>query len=164
MIEVLKQMVEALQTYGDKHRETYLLAGAWDEEITKGDAAIQAGRQAIKDLEGQEPVAHSVISGALFDFMGWLTSRKERIVLSSADNASPAVEVITEFARMRNLSLDDANVQDWHTHPPQRTWQGLTNDELTDLFYNTNLGQASAVAQAIALLKQKNGYAEEKNT
>lgn len=45
----------------------------------------------------------------------------------------------------------------------QRTWVGLTNDELTDLFYNTNLGQASAVAQAIALLKQKNGYAEEKN-
>jgi hypothetical protein len=40
--------------------------------------------------------------------------------------------------------------------PPQRTWVGLTNDELTDLFYNTNLGQASAVAQAIALLKEKN--------
>ena len=73
--------------------------------------------------ESQEPVAHSVISGALFDFMGWLTSRKERIVLSSADNASPAVEAITEFARMRNLSLDDAKVQDWHTHPPQRTEQ-----------------------------------------
>jgi pyruvate/2-oxoglutarate dehydrogenase complex dihydrolipoamide dehydrogenase (E3) component len=43
-----------------------------------------------------------------------------------------------------------------YTHPPQRTWVGLTNDELTDLFYNTNLGRASAVAQAIALLKEKN--------
>ena len=39
---------------------------------------------------------------------------------------------------------------------PQRTWVGLTNDELTDLFYNTNLGQQSAVAQAIALLEEKN--------
>ena len=38
----------------------------------------------------------------------------------------------------------------------QKEWVGLTNDELTDLFYNTNLGQQSAVAQAIALLKQKN--------
>ena len=38
----------------------------------------------------------------------------------------------------------------------QRTWVGLTNDELTDLFYNTNLGQQSAVAQAIALLKERN--------
>ena len=40
--------------------------------------------------------------------------------------------------------------------PPQRTWVELTNEELTDLFYNTNLGQQSAVAQAIALLKEKN--------
>ena len=39
---------------------------------------------------------------------------------------------------------------------PERKWVGLTNDELTDLFYNKNLGQESAVGQAIALLKQKN--------
>jgi hypothetical protein len=41
-------------------------------------------------------------------------------------------------------------------HPPQRTWVGLTNEELTDLFYNTNLGQQSAVSQAVALLKERN--------
>jgi len=46
---------------------------------------------------------------------------------------------------------------DIHTcTPPHHTWVGLTNEELTDLFYNTNLGQQSAVAQAIALLKEKN--------
>jgi hypothetical protein len=54
---------------------------------------------------------------------------------------------------------------DIHTcTPPQRSessgkpsaWVNLTNDELTDLFYNTNLGQQSAVAQAIALLEKKN--------
>jgi hypothetical protein len=77
-----------------------------------------------------EPVAHSVIAGALFDFMGWLTSRKERLVLSSADEASPAVDAIRDFAKMRGLSLDDAKVHDWHTHPPQRTWVGLTKDEV----------------------------------
>lgn len=55
----------------------------------------------------------SVIAGALFDFMGWLTSRKERLVLSSADEASPAVDAIRDFAKMRGLSLDDAKVQDW---------------------------------------------------
>tara|TARA_R110000868_G_scaffold284131_1_gene544610 strand:+ start:1522 stop:2073 length:552 start_codon:yes stop_codon:yes gene_type:complete len=76
----------------------------------------------------QEPVAHSVVAGALFDFMGWLTSRRERIVLSSADNASPAVEAITEFAKMRGLSLDDAKVQDWNTAPPQR--KPLTDEEM----------------------------------
>jgi len=40
--------------------------------------------------------------------------------------------------------------------PAQRTWVGLTNDELTDLFYNINLGQMSAVGQAIELLKERN--------
>jgi len=88
------------------------------EYLAMYDKAISAVRKALAQPE-QEPVAHSVIAGVLFDFMGWLTSRKERIVLSSADNASPAVEAITEFAKMRNLSLDDAKVQDWHTHPPQ---------------------------------------------
>ena len=44
-----------------------------------------------------------------------------------------------------------------YKHPqPERTWVGLTNDELTDLFYNTNLGQMSAVGQAIELLKERN--------
>ena len=62
---------------------------------------------------GMSSVEHAVIAGALFDFMGWLTSRKERIVLSSSDNASPAVEAITEFAKMRGLSLADARVNDW---------------------------------------------------
>jgi hypothetical protein len=37
-----------------------------------------------------------------------------------------------------------------------RPWVDLTNDELTDLFHNTNLGQMSAVGQAIALLKERN--------
>jgi len=36
------------------------------------------------------------------------------------------------------------------------TWVGLTNDELTDLFYNKNLGQECAVGQAIALLRERN--------
>jgi len=37
-----------------------------------------------------------------------------------------------------------------------KPWVDLTNEELTDLFYNKNLGQESAVGQAIALLKEKN--------
>jgi hypothetical protein len=38
----------------------------------------------------------------------------------------------------------------------ERPWIGLTSDELTDLFYNENLGQQSAVGQAIALLRERN--------
>ena len=43
-------------------------------------------------LPVQEPMAHTVIAGALFDFMGYLTSLKERIVLSAADDAAPAAD------------------------------------------------------------------------
>jgi HD superfamily phosphohydrolase len=50
----------------------------------------------------------------------------------------------------------DDRCEPLYTTPPQRTWVGLTNDELTDLFYNKNLGQESAVSQAIALLKERN--------
>jgi hypothetical protein len=65
------------------------------------------------ELYRAQPVPHAVIAGALFDFMGWLTTRDERLVLSSADEASPAVDAIRDFAKMRGLSLDDAMVQDW---------------------------------------------------
>jgi hypothetical protein len=58
-------------------------------------------------------VLHSHFSGLLFDFIGWLTTRKERLTLSSADNAVPAVEAIREFAKLRGLHLEDAQVETW---------------------------------------------------
>jgi len=111
----------------------------WDERCEEhpshqsgmvSNTMIQARMQEeIDDLRAalaqpeQEPVAHSVVAGALFDFMGWLTSREKRLTLSSLEEASPAVEAITEFAKMRGLRLEDAQVEHWQailTHPPQR--------------------------------------------
>ena len=89
-------------------------------------------------LEQQaEPVSQAVIVGALFDFMGWLTTRKERLVLSSTDNASPAADAIKDFAKMRGLSLDDAKVQDWqnYTTPPQR--KELSASEILNMMPST---------------------------
>jgi hypothetical protein len=105
----------------------------------------------------QEPVGHAVIAGVLFDFMGWLTSRQERIVLSSCDDASPAVKVIEEFAKMRGLSLDDAKVKDWQdtTAPPKRKWVGLTEGELIDI-KDCNRGFWTNAAKIEQLLKEKN--------
>ena len=61
----------------------------------------------------QGAVVHDIVAGALFDFMAWLTSRPKRIMLSSIDDASPAVDAIRDFAKLRGLSLDDAQVQAW---------------------------------------------------
>jgi hypothetical protein len=52
--------------------------------------------------------------------------------------------------------LADFQAQRSESSGKPSAWVELTNGELTDLFYNTNLGQRSAVAQAIALLKEKN--------
>ena len=105
------------------------------EALTKVDALCPVGsneeiyvREAIYAIKAaleakDEPVAHSVVAGALFDFMGWLTSREKRLILSSVDEASPAVEAITEFAKKRNLSLKYAEVGYWMeflSTPPQQ--------------------------------------------
>jgi hypothetical protein len=47
--------------------------------------------------------------------------------------------------------------------PPQRTWQGLTNEDISEVVRGTH-NTASFVRAIEAKLKQKNGYAEEKNT
>jgi hypothetical protein len=80
-----------------------------------------------------EPVSQAVIAGALFDFMGWLTTRKERLILSSTDNASPAVESITEFAEMRGLSLTDARVQDWQNYTTSPRRKELSASEILNM-------------------------------
>ena len=81
------------------------------------------------ELYKAQSVSHSVIAGALFDFMAWLTTRDERLVLSGADEAGPAVDAIIDFAKMRGLSLDDARVQDWqdNTTPPAAQRRHVTD-------------------------------------
>ena len=104
----------------------------WDVDEDNPDSLAKHPAFRATPKQQAEPVVQAVIAGAFFDFMGWLTTRKERLILSSTDNASPAVESITEFAKMRGLSLDDARVQDWqnYTTPPQRQWVGLTEDDI----------------------------------
>jgi len=46
---------------------------------------------------------NSIVTGVLFDFMGWLTTRKEKLVLSSSDDLSPAVSAIQEFLVLREI-------------------------------------------------------------
>lgn len=111
----------------------------------------------------------ATIAGVLFDFMGRLTTRKERLCLSSADDASPAVTAITEFAKMRNLSLDNAMVTDWQSVAAQAS-KPLSDDETDEILdrerikWNTSpptYDFSRAFARAIvAAFCQKNGIKE----
>lgn len=58
----------------------------------------------------QENLNH-VIEGVLNDFAGYLTSRKERLVLSSSDDAAPMVGVISDFLRSRNICRSEPSFQ-----------------------------------------------------
>jgi hypothetical protein len=131
-IEAMQLALEALTRIWEDGLENFPESGH--------DAAITALRTAIESAEKQEPVAHSVVAGALFDFMGWLTSRDKRLTLSSTDEAGPAVEATTEFAKMRGLRLEDAQVEHWQailTTPPaaQRQWVGLTDEQINQYDY-----------------------------
>lgn len=50
----------------------------------------------------------SVVAGAILDFMGWLTTRPERLTLSGTDDAAPATEAVKEFLTMRGVDQDRA--------------------------------------------------------
>ncbi len=66
----------------------------------------------------QEKLDH-VVAGAIFDFMGWLTTRQEKLVLSSADDAAPAAEAVKEFLTMRGVAQDcEPMIHDWPSESP----------------------------------------------
>ena len=108
-------------------------------EITGGfDVEINAIKEALAQPE-QEPV--TTVEDNSQQWKGMDGAIAFHLIERHADNLDDIRKMMGEWL--------SANT-------PQRTWVGLTNDELTDLFYNTNLGQQSAVAQAIALLKERN--------
>jgi hypothetical protein len=70
---------------------------------------------------------------------------------------------LTIFEMVRDI---EAKLREKNTHPPQRTWVGLTKDELMSIF-DTAVVQFEGWAYERAIeakLKQKNGFAEDKNT
>ena len=135
MIEVLKQMTEALEDI------TRLLQGITGGTFSKLDAAIQAGRQAIREhamyevqrlgqeIE-QEPVA-------------WMKPD----VLCDRACMYLCTKGFTQFPECAT------------THPPQRTWQGLTIDEREQIQQECfgKVPHHVAFAHAVeAKLKEKN--------
>lgn len=58
-------------------------------------------------------IADTMIAGALFDLMGFLTTSETQYKFSAYDEASPAVRVLEAFAAKRGLTLADADVANW---------------------------------------------------
>ncbi len=55
-----------------------------------------------------------LVTGVIYDFMGWLSSRPDKLVLSSADNAIPAANAALEFLTLRQIdSTCDDMIHGW---------------------------------------------------
>lgn len=46
-----------------------------------------------------------IVSGVLYDFAGFLTTRPQRLVVSASDDASPMVELLREFMQLRGIDV-----------------------------------------------------------
>jgi hypothetical protein len=67
------------------------------------------------EVEQLRKVAEAAVSGALFDFVGRLTTLSEPLTCSEKHDATLVLVVLKEWAKERNLSLEDADVLGWNT-------------------------------------------------
>ena len=134
MIEAMKQALEALEECRRDPRLKY--------EHPTFDKAIASLRQAIAELESQEPVAWLRTSGI----------------------GSPVVtnEMFNAYPEMR-LNFQTP----LYAHPPQRTWVDLTDEEIAEVAERIEASDPTDsfwrdFSQSIeAKLKQKNHVAQE---
>jgi hypothetical protein len=62
----------------------------------------------------EEPVADDIVAGALYDFLGYLTTRSARVAMSARDEAGPAVDALIAWSKTRRINLVEARVKDWN--------------------------------------------------
>ena len=116
---------------------------AFDSMIGRKPERVEQAITAIKEALAQEqgPVAWGVFEGNLHDMF-----------------FSPS-----EAQEMADLKGTHAEVRPLYTTPPQREFVGLTYEEKHAIRYS-HMTSAEFIECIEAKLKQKNGYAEEKNT
>jgi len=146
MIEVLKQALEALKDVG------VLTDREW-QAVHKNK--VNELRQAIAELESQEPVAWMHI----MDNTEGIKANGAGIVSITQKRKHPFGKAGIDFSKSYPVTSTPL-----YTHPPQHTWQGLTDEEVKHewVVWRANLPRYAGFAKGIeAKLKQKNGYAEE---
>jgi hypothetical protein len=114
--------------------------------MTKTDA-LELALQALEDETSERYCpAITSIKKALAE-PEWAELTRGEILSWELPDAPSFVELVW-FVERKIREKNDSSLR--------RSWTGLTNEELTDLFYNENLGQMSAVGQAIELLRERN--------
>jgi len=50
------------------------------------------------------------IASALYDLMGFLTGRKEVLVVGASEDCVPAISALREWAKLRGLNIEDEGI------------------------------------------------------
>jgi hypothetical protein len=179
MIEILKQALEALESCGEGHITD---GGNQWHDAKLVDTATTSLRQAIKELESQEPVAWADMGTRDVDNdagLSWTTGHFHTTPLYIHPPQRTEQEQNEPFGYFRAepfgwtdcAETDEGAIALYQA--PQRTWQGLTDEDrqaafesmpdMLDGFLKT-WGWLHFSKALEAKLKQKNGFAEEKNT
>lgn len=87
-------------------------AGAYNDGV---DAMLDAVKRAQAQA-AVEPVPDDIVAGALYDFLGYLTTRRTRITMSDRDDAGAAVDALVDWSKTRKINLTEARVRDWNTY------------------------------------------------
>ena len=156
MIEILKQMVEALQTR--------ICSCCYESEICCAPAiknAIQAGRKAITELESQYP--HGMYGAEDLD-KAWKSGYDNcKDQYAYLDKQEP-VAWMREDATLRFTDGKMFAVgQPFYTHPPQRTWVGLTDEEVESYWDWEDFQTGAGCLTILKMVRDIEAKIKEKN-
>lgn len=48
-----------------------------------------------------------LVSGAIYDFLAYLTSLEDSVTMGASEDCIPAINSLTEWAKLRGLNIDD---------------------------------------------------------
>jgi hypothetical protein len=133
MIEVLKQMVEALE---NDYTVEWPAMNRPKKVEEKRQEAIQAGKQAIAELESQEPVAWADMGTRDVDNdagLSWTTGHFHTtpLYIHPPQRTEP---VFCEYCGGNDENPPDHCMD---CARPQRTWVGLTDEEIEEIREST---------------------------
>lgn len=112
----------------------------------EGDVAAQVvfehalNEYAIAAIEAQGvPDVDDLIAGALYDFLGHLTSMEKSISFGANEWVTPAVDALIQFAEKRRLTLNNPAIESWTeslASAPQAPQEPIDDNSHSDLEYS----------------------------
>lgn len=98
-------------TYGQLLR---VLSNHCGEQTLLARGTSEGAVDTLQRIVGErDRVAAQVVAGALFDFLGYLTSRDKSLTVGAAHDSPAVLDVLTAWATLRGLRIDEAMVERW---------------------------------------------------